>query len=96
VNTEADELTEPVLDTVVESLRQTSQTRRALELVESSLVRFPNSGALRFQHAALLYELSASDEEKEAAAAKELELAVAKGLPPHHQEEAAELREFSP
>ena len=96
VNTKTDELTEPVLDTVVESLRQTSRTNRALELVESSLDRFPDSGALRFQHAALLYELSASDKEKEAAAAKELQLAVAKGLPPHHQEEAAELPKFPP
>lgn len=96
VNTKTDELTEPVLDTVVESLRQTSRTKRALELVESSLGRFPDSGALHFQHAALLYELSASDKEKEATAAKELQLAVAKGLPPHHQEEAAELRKFPP
>lgn len=94
--TAPEELTEPVLDTIIEALRQTSQTQQALELAESSLERFPDSGALRFQHAALLLELSGDDADKASFAAKELKLAVAKGLPDHHQQESAELLQLVP
>lgn len=91
-----DDLSAEVLDTVVESLRQTSQTEQAFELVESSLERFPAAGALRFQYAALLFETSGGDEEKQNEAREQLMKARDQGLPTHHQAEFLELSRESP
>ncbi|MFP6763984.1 MAG: hypothetical protein VB858_10205, partial [Planctomycetaceae bacterium] len=80
-----------VLDTLAESLRQSSHTQRALQIVTSGLERFPESGALRFQHAALLLELSGGDQEREEQAFAALQQVQGFGVPAHHQKEFSEL-----
>lgn len=92
----ATELSAELLDTLAESLRQSSRTKRAFELVEAGLERFPDSAALRFQNAALLFEMSGGDEAMAKLAHEHLVQARELGLPGHHLEELAELLEESP
>lgn len=86
-----DRMTPAILDTVLEVYRRAGRQTEAQQIVIKSVLRFPNSGLLELQWAALLIEEAADDPEKQELVRSQLERARQHGLPPDRLKEVVSM-----